>query len=304
MLRSVASASGSIPPVQCVTSLIGNGKCHSFNNIKECDYDGGDCCRETCYKNCYYRGETTFPAVLTTENRKNSCIYECGITGYNCITDAGCADCINGKCSPYSKCFETEASILDGIEICRRSTTSHGDSTTSAYFCGKDPDFTFVHDPNNKGLHFEGCGLQQNQCTYYRCCSDVIDNDDIRANCNNSPRSATQWSPITGLKELIKKSCFEQYRNCFSVNLLRNSGQCCECYAGWTGYNCNKATCSPPCLNGTCTKPDTCTCDVGWSDALCNLPVCDSCVNGECTEPYKCECYYGWSGADCNTREI
>jgi len=29
-------------------NLIGDGKCHTSTNIAQCNYDGGDCCKETC----------------------------------------------------------------------------------------------------------------------------------------------------------------------------------------------------------------------------------------------------------------
>ena len=30
------------------------------------------------------------------------------------------------------------------------------------------------------------------------------------------------------------------------------------------------AICSPECLMGNCTEPDTCTCDPGWMGQMCN----------------------------------
>ncbi len=56
--------------------------------------------------------------------------------------------------------------------------------------------------------------------------------------------------------------------------------------------------------NGTCTAPDICACDVGWSGADCSIPDCsgvNSCSgNGTCTAPDICACDAGWTGADCS----
>ena len=43
--------------VQCVNVWIGNGACNRDNNKPECDYDGGDCCRLSCIKNCQRKAE-------------------------------------------------------------------------------------------------------------------------------------------------------------------------------------------------------------------------------------------------------
>ena len=41
------------------------------------------------------------------------------------------------------------------------------------------------------------------------------------------------------------------------------------------------ATCTNPCLNGgTCTAPDTCTCDVGWIGAQCETGTVHGLTHG------------------------
>ncbi len=30
------------------------------------------------------------------------------------------------------------------------------------------------------------------------------------------------------------------------------------------------AICSPACVNGNCSAPDTCNCSVGWEDSICS----------------------------------
>jgi hypothetical protein len=72
------------------------------------------------------------------------------------------------------------------------------------------------------------------------------------------------------------------------------------------------AICSEGCLYGTCAVPGICTCNEGYSGAICTerMPsfhsvshltaVCSSCVNGECTAPGVCMCNEGWSGSGCS----
>jgi len=31
------------------------------------------------------------------------------------------------------------------------------------------------------------------------------------------------------------------------------------------------AICLPPCVNGVCHRPDTCTCEPGWTDGRCRI---------------------------------
>jgi|GEM_PF-449857 len=77
----------------------------------------------------------------------------------------------------------------------------------------------------------------------------------------------------------------------------------CSCMEGYegNGFTCNPV-CDPECVNGDCTAPDLCSCDPGWSDALCDIPVCSqTCMHGNCTAPEICTCGTGWSGNDCST---
>ena len=78
---------------------------------------------------------------------------------------------------------------------------------------------------------------------------------------------------------------------------------------------------------GNCTRPDTCTCEKGWTGADCTIPMCiQECFHGGyCSLPDTCTCpqtpttfvdargqplfvkpdgdaqYTGWTGFDCNT---
>lgn len=61
--------------------------------------------------------------------------------------------------------------------------------------------------------------------------------------------------------------------------------------------------CSPACVNGRCTAPNVCKCDVGF-EPMEELHVCKStcdagCVNGLCVDG-KCICDDGWEGKDCS----
>ena len=130
-----------------------------MNNNSECEYDGGDCCKQPCVDTCV------------------GCEYECGSEGYECLDASGCIDCTHGTCKSMDLCYTETQAVLDGISNCLRETISQGDADTTAYFCGKDPDLTFLHDPQNELAHFAGCGLEAEECTHMRCCTDVINNN-------------------------------------------------------------------------------------------------------------------------------
>ncbi|XP_061178287.1 uncharacterized protein LOC133186915 [Saccostrea echinata] len=47
----------------------------------------------------------------------------------------------------------------------------------------------------------------------------------------------------------------------------------CSCDPGWTGNACNQAMCDMPCTrHGMCTAPNTCTCENGWQGMTCEMP--------------------------------
>ncbi|KAG7190334.1 hypothetical protein KM043_006449 [Ampulex compressa] len=70
------------------------------------------------------------------------------------------------------------------------------------------------------------------------------------------------------------------------------------CCVGYTRsqFSC-KPTCTKPCQNGVCIKPETCKCNPGYIESSNNLcvPVCASnCLNGQCIEPNVCSCNPGY----------
>ena len=78
------------------------------------------------------------------------------------------------------------------------------------------------------------------------------------------------------------------------------------CLPGWTDeYSyCSTPICDPGCVNGNCTAPNVCTCDVGWFGADCTECVClPGCRNGNCSNPFECNCEEGWTGMFCDKRE-
>ena len=283
---------------KCSEDLMGDGRCNLFNNSPECDYDGGDCCRLTCVSNCYYSDPSG--SQLPTEGLPNSCFFECGVDNYFCKENVLCSQCENGTCKPMEECFAEDASVLQGINNCWKNTLAHGNEATIDYFCGKDPDFSFVHVQEDPEKHYPGCGLKKEQCTVQKCCDEVISNSVTSTNCDNTPRNFTYFDYYEGVQKQEEVSCLERFRNCFKENMVVSSGQCCECNEGWLGNFCSIPICTVDCVYGTCVAPNTCDCDEGWTGSICDEPVCEVCENGTCQEPELCECFEGWEGKGCN----
>ena len=57
------------------------------------------------------------------------------------------------------------------------------------------------------------------------------------------------------------------------------------------------------CVQGNCTAPNTCTCELGWFGPDCARCVClPGCVYGTCEKPFECRCNEGYTGLYCDKR--
>ena len=305
------NSTGSSYKSNCQTQSIADGKCDEYNNKDACSLDGGDCCRRTCIENCYYDSKLTVALTqLPIDGEQLSCLNDCGSRNYDCVQKAaGCSECYHGTCKPLEDCYQSDESVLRLLDTCKFESFTMGNYRTVDLFCGKDVDETFIHDPYNlvlltQALHYPGCGLTPQQCTYMSCCTDAIASSSDSTNCNNTVRSAVQFDPASRSNVTVNESCINQFRSCFLLNAKKSYGQCCECDEGWTGYDCNTPICSQDCVQGVCWNPDVCLCTTGWKAEDCNTPICSNCQHGACIDVNVCRCFYGWTDDNCSTRRF
>ncbi|EDQ89805.1 uncharacterized protein MONBRDRAFT_24936 [Monosiga brevicollis MX1] len=100
--------------------------------------------------------------------------------------------------------------------------------------------------------------------------------------------------------------------DCSAVNNCSGHGTCsrpqmCTCDSGYTGTDCSNFTCTDVfgCnannAGGVCIGPNTCNCTESWESAYCTTPICrQSCEQGICVRPDQCQCIQGWAGNRCD----
>ena len=87
-----------------------------------------------------------------------------------------------------------------------------------------------------------------------------------------------------------------------------NKGSCSQCADGYgPPGECTSFVCTQTCQHGSCSAPNVCTCQEGWSGVSCDTTSCadisigpDECSgNGKCISPDVCSCNLGYQGLGC-----
>ncbi|CAG9321757.1 unnamed protein product [Blepharisma stoltei] len=259
-------------PSSCISSAQTDGRCNSYNNFEDCSYDGGDCCRKTCVKNCYYSSSSTTPSQMPIENLNNTCPYECGYSGYNCTDSQGCSECYHGTCYTISQCPDTSMKYSYG-QCCICEDGWAGFSCASP-IC-------------SAGCKHGTC-ISRDNCSCQTGWTGTTCNTPICSSCINgvciSPEvckcSSSLW---TG------SSCDEPLSNPACVNGYPISPNVCKCNTGFGGDICDTPLCqSVTCVNGWCINPDMCECYAPYYTA--NLTLSVHCNDINCADVYGLYC--------------
>jgi hypothetical protein len=144
---------------------------------------------------------------------------------------------------------------------------------------------------------------------YYNVVVKNGNNIILNTNVNQLSTLISSLSPLTTYSVQIYSG-----KTLNSVQTFEDEGitqQITTCPNGYSGVSCSNAICNPTCLNGTCTSPNYCSCDLGYKGTICN--ECDSgyyLSNGKCISCPNCGngyCNDGTNGDGsclCNTGYI
>ena len=158
-------------------------------------------------------------------------------------------------------------------ELCEHHCFGHGLCDPATGDCSCDAGYS--------GRHCES-GLCPHGCSGHgRCVGPTLPQDGVMRPRSIGPRP-------TGDPPML--------------SVLPSAGGC-ECYSGWTGYDCAHRTCPGnncfghgDCLNGTCV------CESGYAGAACTEAACATpCLNGGvCAPGGRCRCPAAFAGDDCS----
>jgi hypothetical protein len=316
-----------------ISTCSSNGHCVDYNVCECSDGNVGDNCE---LKTCSGRNSSD-PMVCNGRglcNEVDNCTCNNGFLGISCelpippipVFNCSSDEWTGTNCS-IPICFGLNASdilVCNGNGACSKPDNCTCNIGNTGQRCE-------LLDNGNTDGHVANCTVQWtgDNCTVPICFGLNASNPLV---CNgngtcNYPDNCTCISGLTGLE------C-EKY-----INSEVNPEFIVNCTTGWTGTNCSIPVCfglnaSNPLVcsgNGTCNRPDNCTCISGiegaecdqitdgigvvvancttqWTGDNCTIPIChgrngsDPLVchgNGTCDRPDNCTCSNGFIGETC-----
>lgn len=285
-------------------SWLGDGFCDGNFNKEGCAYDAGDCCQSTCdcttnpltseYGECYEHCDCSASCINSDPFFQDwvHCIDPCET--HTCVLDEEIysPDCATSSCVENGT-LACHVVFADPGTPCSNGGGFCNNNGTCVDECPSDP---------SKGAPSEcGCGVADID-TDGDGVMDCVDSCPLHADhvCFNG--GACNEDGICDCPEAyIDAYCLVESCTPSCVN-----GTCthlgCICDEGYSGDACDIFTCVPECTaQGTCIGPNTCDCEAGYEGDLCGDPVCSSgCGFGTCVSPEECECNSGYNGTRCD----
>ncbi|GMR42804.1 hypothetical protein PMAYCL1PPCAC_12999, partial [Pristionchus mayeri] len=287
VLNSPSSSSDSS---LCEGGCGGKGECVGGVCLCEETYGGKNCEIPRCPVTCSGKG------VIVN----GKCVCEPGFKGADCSLLSSW--CESPDCNGHGTCS------LEGRCICHRGWT------------GRDCNETACPHPSCNGhgvcsqgrcfcdTLYEGVGcerLRVNRSEKERGSEERRKKEKEKEEERHVKISMREETPApqttvppasTGSIDIFSSTSSE---SCTNHGRLTGEGLC-ECERGWTGEDCETATCSPACLHGEC-REGKCECLPGFKGVACGRRECpEGCEDhGTCGDDGKCTCNKGWNGANC-----
>ena len=246
-------------PTPCVASsatselrAVCPASCHEHSARDSCDAAPNECRWCEGLEKCSHRWE------WNTEYSSGQCIqYSGNVDSYSCEDRTSCSDCLGtARCG-----WCAEPGGL-GEGNCTTANSSSGANCIAGSDNAADPDsWAYFQCPD-----INECALDTDVCSTLRNGTVFVPGEN--ASCVNLDNNLARYGP----------------------------NYACVCDPGYEHAPGNTSQCVPvctdPCVNGYCSLPDVCVCDLGWTDL--NSTVLNSCeVDCGCNGHSRCSAGIG-----------
>eukprot|EP01083_Nonionella_stella_P022772 62967_1 len=227
-------------------SYIGDGYCDSDNNNAGCNWDGGDCCEESCIDSTHTCATTQYgcldPKYATTTTTTTT------TTTLNDDCDVSFPSNLgNGRCNSYSN-YNTADCNWDNGDCCEETCVDSATYTCGGYgYDCLDPQYATTSTTSSCGSidYDSSSGTCSTQCySHYGSCSQTTyhsssvngivsvtceccdcGSTDTDTDSDSSCHSASLSYSYSSCSDL----CVDRYGSCGTIQNINSMCHCCRC---------------------------------------------------------------------------